>query len=617
LSQDDLRGAIETTKLRVPIEDLVRERVPSLKRTGALWVACCPFHEERTPSFKVDPRRGTWHCFGACATGGDQISFLQRLDHLEFFEALEILAARAGVELPRRQRTSVDASDPLLFALGEAQEFFRRELAGREGRIARGYLEERGIAANTIDAFGLGYAPSRGQALVDFARSLVRAGRVPSIEPFQRAALVRSGDDGHHFDFFRGRLMIPIRDLAGRTVGFGARRLHDGTSDPKYINTPETPAFHKGRLIYGLERALADVRRGGHLILVEGYTDVIAAHQAGLAHVAAVLGTSTTEEHAALVRRSGARRVSLVFDGDAAGRQAAFRALAGLLPLSIELEVVGLPEGTDPFDLVVREGAEAFLAHLEMGRAWFDFAVEGLAGKRGAELARDVDRLLELFLRVPKAVHRESLVVELAERLGLSLESVREQWDQLPERRRARQRSAERRAEPRNPEPPAAPPDPQMVRIFEGLVGAVLVDSSLVPLVREHVGGGSAGDCADPHLARILRCVLEMYEDLDAEIDEQSVLVRLADDPARERVVGCVARARTAESAKHLVDGELARLRALRGDSTQVRLEQLSRELDRAEREGDEPRASSLRGELAQLLEKKSSSSAHTQAMRS
>ena len=305
MSQDDLKRVIETIKLRVPIEDLVRDRVPALKKQGALWVACCPFHDERTPSFKVDPRRGSWHCFGACATGGDQISFLQRLDHLEFMEALEILAARVGVELPRRGRGRDEATDldPLTTALDRSAEFYRRQLASREGRIARNYLEERGITANTIEAFGLGYAPSTGQALVGFARALVRDGELPTTGAFTRAALVRVGDSGRPFDFFRGRLMIPIRDAKGRTVGFGARRLLDDAdtpagAGPKYINSPETPAFHKGRVIYGLDRAIADVRRSGHLILVEGYTDVIAAHQAGLSTVAAVLGTSTTEDHA-------------------------------------------------------------------------------------------------------------------------------------------------------------------------------------------------------------------------------------------------------------------------------------------------------------------------------
>ncbi len=540
---DDLRRAIETIKLRAPIEEIVRERIPALRKAGSLWVACCPFHDEKTPSFKVDPRRASWHCYGSCSAGGDVISFLERVDNLEFREVLEMLAARTGVELPRsRRKAAAEGEDLGLEILGEAERAFHEALATREGRGAREYLEGRGLSANTIDAFALGWASASGRLMLDLAASLGRP-----IEVFERTGLVRVQDSGVRADFFRGRLVIPIRELRGRTVGFGARRLSDeNASGPKYINTAETPWFKKSTLIYGLDRALEHVRRSGRLVLVEGYTDVMAAHQVGVGYVAAVMGTATTEDHAALVRRSGARRVSLVFDGDEAGRKAAWRALGGLLGLDVELDVVCLPGNQDPCDLLIREGAEAFLAHLENARGWFDHVCAGLAGLRGADLAREADRILALLGVLKSPVHREARLAELAERLKMPVERVREQWALTSDRTRPRPVAAvpTRAAE--------AQLDARMVRAWESVLGAVLVDASLLPLARPHLAG-----CADPALATVFEHLLALYADVEATIDEASILTSLTDHPARARVEPCAALARSAESPRLLLDGAL------------------------------------------------------------
>ena len=622
LLNDDFKRAVETIKLRVPLEEIVRERVPGLKKAGALWVACCPFHEERTPSFKVDPRRQSWNCYGACATGGDVISFLQELDGLGFMEVLEILAARTGVELPRSnsgRSASEEVGDELMAALARAEESYCEALRGREGRIARDYLNERGFHPNTVEAFGVGYAPAAGAGMNQLARS---SGLAP--EAFERAGLLRTYDSGRRVDFFRQRLTIPIRDLAGRTVGFGARRLVDESDEeqggrglgPKYVNTPETPAFHKGRLVFALDRALEHVRREGHLVLVEGYTDVMAAHQVGLGNVAAVLGTSTTEGHAALIRRAGARRISLVFDGDEAGRRAAHRALAGLLPLDVELAVVSLPTGTDPCDLLLRDGSRAFMAHVEHASSWFDFLVEGLLPLGGAELAREVDRVFELLLCLRRPVHRESMVMELAGRLNLPVARVREQWEQLPERRRARARERERsrtssadgkaisingagnsgQVVPRTPEQEAELR--RHVRLWEGLVGAVLLDASLLPLLRPHVD-----DCPDDELTQIVDCILALYEDVDADIDEAGVLARMDESGARSRVVPCVTFARTAESPQALLDGALLRLRERELRSKKRRAASRVAELERDMEAGNPDAESALREAISELNE--------------
>lgn len=567
MQNDDFRRAIDAIKLRAPIEDVVRERVPTLKKRGSLWEACCPFHEERTPSFKVDPRRGTWHCFGACGTGGDQFGFLQRFDNIDFLDAAEILAARTGLELPRRTGArageSQESAKDVLAVLEHATRFYRAQLRTAEGQIAARYLRDRGLSDATGEAFGIGYAPQNGQSFVTEARDAKLAS-----ELVVKAGLVRRTDEGRPYDFFRGRLMIPIRDLHGRTVGFGARRLtDDDASGPKYVNTADTELFHKGRLIYALDRALPEVRKTGRIVLVEGYTDVMAAHQCGVPTVVAVLGTATTDDHAALIRRTGARKISLVFDGDEAGRKAAYKALHGLLPLEVEIEVVWLPGGDDPCDLCVREGGQAFLAQLEMARGWFDFLCEGVREKRGAELSREVDRVLELLSRISKPVHRAGRIAELARFLQMPVQAIEAQYAELPVARAAQRASAERGAtsadprsargtpgaggvtsrDPRGANAPSSsakgasrPRDPQLVRCFEEMLGAVLLDVSTYPLVRPYLER-----CDDVNLDRIFTAIGELYADESATIDESSVLTALAGESAASRIVPIVARVRS------------------------------------------------------------------------
>lgn len=588
----DLRRVIEDIKLRAPIEDVVRERVHDLKRAGRLWVACCPFHEERTPSFKVDPTRGTWRCYGACAEGGDQISFVERYDGLEFWEALQLLADRTGVELPQKngpRRDRREQDRPGFALLERAAKLYADALRSREGDAARRYLAERGLTERSIAEFQLGWAPASGNPIVQLSRTE----GIP-FEECERTGLARKSDRGRPYDFFHGRLMIPIRDLDGRVVGFGGRKLDDGSDGPKYVNTSETDFFHKGRLVYGLDRALREVRRARHLVLVEGYTDVIAAHQAGLPIVGAVLGTATTEDHAGLIRRTGARRISLVFDGDAAGSKAAARALKGLLPLDVTIDVAVLPEGTDPCDLLVRQGAAAFSAHLEHARDWFDFLCDGLEGLHGAELSQAVDGVLELLALLKRPVHRADLFRTFAARLGMPEDVLREQWRRSPalrreaERRRRREqdaREAQRDAQRAGGEPeavrPSVPRDPVLERAFAGMAGAILVDPSLVPLVRPHVAG-----CPDREVERILEVVLELYEDCDAVIDPQTVMTTLGDHTARRRVVPLFEHAGAAESPRILLEGELKFLREREAERRRTDLYRRIAELEESLRTG-------------------------------
>lgn len=581
----------------------MREHVPTLKKAGPLWTACCPFHEEKTPSFKVDPRRGTWHCYGACSEGGDQLSFVERFTGLSFMEALEILGARTGVEIPKSSRRDPGrqrADEESYAILTRASRFYVSQLASPEGRAGLEYLRGRGLDAKTIETFGVGWSPASGRELVALARD-----EGLSFEGLERCGLARKNDSGRGYDFFRGRLMIPIRDIEGRTVGFGARRLGDDGGGPKYINTPETELFKKNKLVYGFDLALQEARRSRHLILVEGYTDVMAAHQVGLGQVGAVLGTSTTENHAALVRRCGARRISLVFDGDAAGSQAARRALGGLLPLEVEIQVVRLPEGQDPCDLLLAEGAEAFLARVDSAPDWFELQCADLEGKRGAELSKAVDDLLDLILRIERPVHRQSLIQSLAELIGVEVGALREQWrtSSSPGRKRATATNNQPEAAEGGPSDSDSNPsqqemDPLLRQHFESLVGAILLDSSLVPLVRPH-----ANVCEDEDLSRILEVVLEMYEDLDAVIDTSSVLTALGDHPARTKVATLADHASRATSPKELLEGCLEQLRRRHEGRREEELKAQFLELEQLIREAsDEDVLSNARSEQERVL---------------
>jgi DNA primase len=542
--QDDIKQTIERLKLHNPIEDVVRERVSGLRKSGALWVACCPFHDEKTPSFKVDPRRGTWRCYGACGEGGDQISFLEKACNIGFREALEILAARSGIELPRpeRRRARDEAMAPLHDALARAEAFFRRALRGSEGAHALAYLRRRNLADATIEAFGIGFAPDGGARLVEAAR-----GQGIALERLVEAGLARRDERGEARDFFRGRLTIPVRDLEGRTVGFGARRLVDGDPRvPKYINTPETPLFRKGRLIYALDLALEHVRRSGHLILVEGYTDVMAAHQAGVRTVVAVLGTATTDDHAALVRKSGARRVSLIFDGDDAGRRATYKALHGLLPLEMAIDVVRLEGEEDPADLVAREGTAGFERVLARALDWFAFLAAELAALPSSERWKQVDRVLELIVRLPRPIAREERLAELAQVLGVPAQGLREELESLPERRRERERRAAAAPGAAGAAPKAsagaAKHERATVAAYAYLAGAALLEPALAPRLEPFLEA-----CTDPELRTLMAALVELAASGEP-FSVDAVMSALGDDPARNRVVALLD---DAESAKN------------------------------------------------------------------
>ncbi len=407
---------IDDVVARSDIVEIVGARVP-LKKSGREYKACCPFHSEKTPSFWVSPDKQFYHCFG-CGAHGTAIGFLMQFEKLEFPDALALLAERAGMELPREARSPQDRGGADLFEVtAQASRFFAQNL--NDSPRARAYLAGRAVSDSTVEAFALGYAPDAWNALLnrfgsgdDERRALLQTGLI--IERDTQGGERQPG----FYDRFRDRLMFPIRDSRGRVLGFGGRVI--GEAEPKYLNSPETPLFHKGRELYGLyeaRRAHADFKR---LLIVEGYMDVVRLHQAGITYAVATLGTATTQEHLHKIFRM-TNEVVFSFDGDRAGRAAAWRALENALPLATdgrELKFLFLPEGHDPDTLVAAEGAAAFEQRLQGALPLSEYLLRQLIPQVDLTHVDGRAKLAALarphFPRMPHGVYRELLVDRLA-----------------------------------------------------------------------------------------------------------------------------------------------------------------------------------------------------------
>ena len=363
---------IDELLARTDIVEVVGARVP-LKRQGKEYSACCPFHDERSPSFTVSPTKQFYHCFG-CGAHGTALSFLMNYDRLEFLDAVEELARRNGMEVPRetQQRNENNDTRDLFNALEAAARFFQRNLDGSEK--AKTYLDGRGVDAAIRTQFMIGYAPDGYSALKDALGTDERRMKL-----LDRAGLFSKNDRGHVYDKFRDRVMFPIHDRRGRVIAFGGRVLQKDDG-PKYLNSPETALFHKGRELYGLWQVKQANQKIARLVVVEGYMDVVSLFQFGVKEAVATLGTATTPEHAELLFRN-APDVYFCFDGDAAGQRAAWRALESVLPRmkdGRQAFFLFLPDGEDPDTIVRQEGATGFDARLQQAMPLSEFFFQEL-----------------------------------------------------------------------------------------------------------------------------------------------------------------------------------------------------------------------------------------------
>ena len=415
----------ELVRSRTDIVALVSQYT-QLRKTGSRYKACCPFHQEKTPSFHVDPEFGRWRCFGACSEGGDVFKFLQKAENLTFREALERLAERAGVTLignavDREEAKRAQSERERLYAVNALALRFFRESFGR-ARLAQEYARKRGLTHQTMENFSVGYAPDDWSALAEYLQA-----QRAHLEDAEKAGLVfasRRGD-GSYTDRFRGRLIFPIIDTQERIVGFGGRLLVPAENAPKYLNSPETPIFSKSKLLYALNRARKAVEKADLILIVEGYTDAVACHQAGIENVVATLGTSLTDEHVHLIRRY-TRNIVLSFDADDAGARAALRAAelfrvaagAGTASETGNLRILSLPPGEDPDSLLSKGEVAAFRKAIDSAVTVPEFRLKSLQVRYDTRTDEGkmafLREALPIVAGVPSAIERDMLIRHLA-----------------------------------------------------------------------------------------------------------------------------------------------------------------------------------------------------------
>lgn len=403
-------STIHEIRDRADIVGLV-SRYVELKQAGRNWKGLCPFHNEKTPSFNVNSDRQIFHCFG-CQEGGDVIGFLMKHEGLTFPEAARTLAGELGIDIPEERDDRDAGLTARIFEANRlAQSLYREALRTPEGKIARAYLVSRGFDGETADAFGIGFAPAKWDAVAGRLREHRIAGDVGA-----QAGLLAERKSGQgHYDRLRGRLTFPIEDVRGRVIGFGGRAL-EKDQEPKYLNTPESPVFHKRAALYGYPSALESIRRAGRVILCEGYFDRIAFARAGMGEALATCGTALTSEHGAQIRRR-AKEVVLVFDGDAAGQQATEKALAILLPHGLRVRAALIPGGADPDDYLNEEGSEGLKRLVDEAPDALESSIRN-AMRQGIatpdQKADVVSHMAPLVARVADAVSRDEYVRRLA-----------------------------------------------------------------------------------------------------------------------------------------------------------------------------------------------------------
>ncbi len=565
----DLREAIEQVKERIEIETVIGRRV-QLQRRGSQLIGLCPFHAEKTPSFHVTPDKGFFKCFG-CGKGGDVLTFVQELDGLDFMEALRMLADDAGVDLPQQRldRAARSRNQAAREALTLARRLYREQLGAPAGEDGRRYLADRGLQEELLEAFQVGWAPAEPGWLADRLR---RAGIPP--EAAEDAGLIYTPDGGGRpRDRFWDRVVFPVMDKSGKTVGFGGRYLPGSRAEErgmgKYVNSPDGPLFPKRRLLYGIDRLAAALRESAEdapILICEGYLDVLMLHQAGLRCCVAALGTSLTEDHARALRRYD-RPVALMLDPDEAGRRAAARAARLLVAEGVPVKVVELPDGLDPADMVAAGRTEELAQRLAEAwdildwrlDAWIrkaDFSDPTVQSRAAAEVA-------EWLGATPNPALREIWARRAGDRLGLTQETLHRMV-------RPSAGFAPRPGPPVPVEDEPAPRNPALevlTRNEREVLTALLHDPSLFPRHRKDL---EELELRDPVAAQVLKwCVERRKEGSSFELEQALTAFpdpevrRWLDQVRLHRPADC---ARVIDAALRGLPGNRERLRSFEAD---------------------------------------------------
>ncbi|MEO7557564.1 MAG: DNA primase [Gammaproteobacteria bacterium] len=442
---------IDELMTRIDIVEVIDARVP-LRKAGRDYMACCPFHDEKSPSFSVSQQKQFYYCFG-CGAHGTALGFLMEYEHLDFVEAVHELAGQAGLQVPvQAGRDAPPVSKDLYGLLEQAANFYTRQLReSRHAQRAGDYLKQRGLSAAIIERYAIGFAAPGWDNLLQF----LSAGNTTLQAQLAKAGMLIEKDGGGYYDRFRDRIMFPIRDQRGRVIGFGGRVLGDET--PKYLNSPETPLFHKGRELYGLYEARKATRVLERLLVVEGYMDVVALAQHGIHYAVATLGTATTRDHAERLFRI-TPTLLFCFDGDRAGREAAWRALENVLPVMHEgrqAHFLFLPDGEDPDSMVRKEGSAAFEARMTQASSFSTFFYDNLMKKTDISSLDGRARLVELarplLSNLSEGVFRHMMLARLGELVRMEpgqLTKMLKQVESGPKRAGEKPKIQARRARP-------------------------------------------------------------------------------------------------------------------------------------------------------------------------
>jgi len=414
-------SVIDEVKQRIDIIEVIGEHVP-LTKAGRTFRALCPFHSEKNPSFYVYPERQSWHCFGACNTGGDAFSFIMKKQGIDFGEALRLLAERVGITIPSKfePEAGKDERERLYQVNAAATRYFHNLLLNSpDGEKARNYLLSRGFSSKSVTEFQLGFSLNSWEALKQY---LVEKGYTEN--ELVTAGLLIEGETGGTHDRFRNKLMFPIFDIRGRVTGFGARVFDD--SLPKYLNSPQTPVFDKSSILYGINLATAVIRQQDRAVIVEGYMDVITAHQNGFSNVVASMGTSLTEKQVSALKKL-TRNMVLALDADVAGEEATLRAVGYENILNAEVRVIILPQGKDPDD-VIKESAQSWNSLMEQAIPVIDFTFNMVASGLDLTTARDksfaADKLLPIIIEIKDIVRQAHYLQKLAHLIKVSERSL-------------------------------------------------------------------------------------------------------------------------------------------------------------------------------------------------
>jgi DNA primase len=586
---DDLRRQADIVRI---VQDYV-----SLKKTGANWVARCPFHKETKPSFSVNPSKEIFYCFG-CQKGGSVFNFIMEIERVAFPEAIKIVAEKSGVPLPKlvddsrfeaRQRESDQVIELNQWALA----WWEEQLQSKSvlARAAQEYLEGRGLTKETIKTFRLGFAPDSWDALSTHLRQ-----KGATQELIERSGLVVKKDEGGSYDRFRGRVIFPVLDAQGKPIAFGARGLKPD-DEPKYLNSPETPAYTKGRNLFGLNLTRDEIRKQGFAILVEGYLDLIVPYQFGIRNLVASLGTALTSEQVKLIGRF-ARKVVVNYDGDRAGVQAAKRAIETLLAEDLEVKVLVLPDNADPDDFIRKYGVDEYQQRRGKAQPHIQFVIDQAVRDRNLRNPPDKQAAVEEVLPYVRAVASR---IQRREYFDIAMDSLRVQPDQRREIWQRVRVGASGNGAGVQELRPAAPPSPTMVE--ERLLQLLFEDEELRRVILPRL---EEDDYRDLVTAGIFRALVELH-DSGVEIDAASLAQAVEGDAVASELLARLLTLKRWEFEEDSLAAAERCVHDLRSLQMNRRIDELNAEIAQADRAGENEKRDRLALEVLELTKKRNS----------